>query len=43
MGRYADRLLAEARRAKAAKRGLWGACPRTVLDPYRGVDTGARS
>jgi micrococcal nuclease len=38
-GRYADRLLAEARRAKAAKRGLWGACPGTVLDPGRSLDT----
>ena len=38
-GRYADRLLAEAKRAKAAKRGLWGACPGTVLDPYRSVDS----
>jgi endonuclease YncB( thermonuclease family) len=42
MGRYAGRLLAEARRARATKRGLWGACPGTVLDPYRGVDTNAR-
>jgi micrococcal nuclease len=39
-GRYAARLLAEARRAKAARRGLWGACRGTVLDPYRAVDTG---
>ena len=39
-GRYAGRLLAEAQRAKAAKRGLWSACPRTVLDPYRAIDTG---
>lgn len=39
-GRYAARLMAEARRAKSAKRGLWGACPSTVLDPYRAVDTG---
>jgi endonuclease YncB( thermonuclease family) len=41
-GRYADRMLAEARRARAARRGLWGACPGTVLDPYRAVDTNAR-
>jgi micrococcal nuclease len=41
-GRYADRLLAEARRARAARRGLWGACPGTVLDPYRAVDTSTR-
>ena len=39
-GKYALRLMAEARKAKAAKRGLWGACPRTVLNPYRAVDTG---
>jgi endonuclease YncB( thermonuclease family) len=38
-GRYAERLLVEARRAKAAKRGLWGACPGTALDPYRSLDT----
>jgi micrococcal nuclease len=39
-GKYAFELLAAARKAKAAKRGLWGACPRTRLDPYRAVDTG---
>lgn len=38
-GRYADRLLADAKRAKAAKRGLWGACPGTALDPFRSLDT----
>jgi micrococcal nuclease len=38
-GRYADRLLAAAEEAKAAKRGLWGACPGTVLDPTRGIET----
>jgi micrococcal nuclease len=40
LGKYALRMLADAQKAKAAKRGLWGACPRTVLDPYRAVDTG---
>jgi micrococcal nuclease len=40
-GKYAGELLLDARRAKAAKRGLWGACPRTILDPYRAVDTGS--
>jgi endonuclease YncB( thermonuclease family) len=40
-GRYASRLLAEARRAKAARRGLWKACPGTVLDPAHAVETGA--
>ena len=39
-GRYADDLLASARRARRAHRGLWGACPGTQLDPERGVDTG---
>jgi micrococcal nuclease len=38
-GRYADRLLAAAKAAKAARRGLWGACPGTVLDPYRQIET----
>jgi micrococcal nuclease len=38
-GRYADRLLAAAEEAKAAGRGLWGACPGTLLDPTRGVET----
>jgi endonuclease YncB( thermonuclease family) len=40
LGRYAARLLAEAGRARAARRGLWGACPSAVLDPYAQVDTG---
>jgi endonuclease YncB( thermonuclease family) len=39
-GRYASRLMSEALAADAAKRGLWGACPRTQLDPYRAIDTG---
>ena len=37
-GRYAARLEALANRARTKKLGLWGACPRTVYDPYRGVD-----
>jgi len=41
-GRYATRLLAEATRAKGARRGLWSACPGTVLDPEHGIETGAR-
>jgi micrococcal nuclease len=41
-GRYADRLLAAARRAKAARRGLWGACPGTRLDPEAAVETSVR-
>lgn len=32
-GRYANRLLRSAKRARKAKRGLWGAC-RAVWDPY---------
>lgn len=39
-GRFADDLLAAARRARAAGRGLWGACPRARLDPGRGSITG---
>jgi micrococcal nuclease len=39
-GRYAARLLAAARAAKAAQRGLWGACPHTALDPNGPVQTG---
>jgi micrococcal nuclease len=39
-GRYAGWLLRAAQNAKAAKRGLWTACPRTVLDPFRAVSTG---
>lgn len=38
-GMYASRLDALARRAKAKRLGLWGACPRTVYDPYSGVET----
>ena len=39
-GRYAGELQRSARAAKAAKRGLWKACPRTVLDPDRAIATG---
>ncbi len=39
LGRYANRLLSAAKTAKAARRGLWGACPGTVLDPYRAIET----
>lgn len=38
-GRFANRLEALAKRAKAKRLGLWRACPRTVYDPYRGVET----
>ena len=39
-GRYAVTLAQAATSAKRAKRGLWKACPATVLDPYRAVATG---
>ena len=32
--------MSAARQAKAARRGLWKACPSTVLDPYRAIATG---
>jgi endonuclease YncB( thermonuclease family) len=38
-GRYATQLDAAARNAKANRRGLWGACPATVYDSSRGVQT----
>jgi micrococcal nuclease len=39
-GRYASPLYQAAVSARAAKRGLWGACPRTPFDPYHAADTG---
>jgi len=39
LGRYADRLLSVAKAAKAARRGFWGACPGTILDPSKQVET----
>jgi len=38
-GRYADALLRAAREAYSARRGLWGACPRTPFDPLRPATT----
>ena len=38
-GEYAEDLMRAARRAQAARRGLWGACPGTNLDPSRPVTT----
>jgi endonuclease YncB( thermonuclease family) len=38
-GRYANRLEFLAKRAKARKLGLWGACPHTVYNPHEGVQT----
>ena len=37
-GQYAEDLMRAAVRAKAARRGLWGACPGTNLDPSRPVN-----
>jgi micrococcal nuclease len=39
-GRYASALLAAARTAREARRGLWGACPHAVWDPYGPATTG---
>lgn len=41
-GRYADELLAAAEEARVEPRGLWAACPGTVLDPERAVATSGR-
>jgi micrococcal nuclease len=39
-GRYAGQLLRAALAARAARRGLWGACPGTPFDPYHAASTG---
>jgi micrococcal nuclease len=39
-GRYAARLQALARRARARKLGLWGRCPGTPYDPFHSVASG---
>jgi endonuclease YncB( thermonuclease family) len=39
-GRHAANLLSAAKAAKAARRGLWRACPGTTLDPYGPIATG---
>ncbi len=39
-GLYADDLLEAATRAKAERRGLWGACPRARLQPDRPIEAG---
>ena len=39
-GRYAQALEAAARRARAGRLGLWGACPSAMLEPTRPVTTG---
>jgi endonuclease YncB( thermonuclease family) len=38
-GMYASRLEILAKSARAKQLGLWGACPRTRYDPYRGIET----
>jgi endonuclease YncB( thermonuclease family) len=37
-GRYAGEFLAAAREARSRRRGLWGACPGTVLDPTHSIE-----
>ena len=39
-GEYAQSLLHDAEAARAAGRGLWGACPGTKFQPDEGVSTG---
>jgi micrococcal nuclease len=39
-GRYAAELVRLALRARRLHLGLWGRCPGTPYDPYRGVSTG---
>lgn len=39
-GRYAAELTRLALRARSRRLGLWGRCPGTPYDPYRGVSTG---
>jgi micrococcal nuclease len=38
-GRYSTTLQTLAKEAKLKRLGLWGACPRTIYDPYRAVTT----
>jgi micrococcal nuclease len=40
-GRFARTLLQAGGAARAARRGLWGACPGTPFNPYRSADTGS--
>jgi len=39
-GAFSERLESEALTARAARRGLWGACPGTPYAPTKGVSTG---
>ena len=38
-GTFARQLERLAKRARAKKLGLWGACPRTQYDPYSAIET----
>ena len=38
-GRYTSRLEILAKSARTKHLGLWGACPRTLYDPYQAVET----
>jgi micrococcal nuclease len=42
-GRYASALLAAAQAARHARRGLWGACPHAIWDPFGPATTGPGS
>jgi micrococcal nuclease len=42
-GRYADELLEAAERARAAEKGLWGACPLARFDPLDSMSSGPAS
>ena len=42
-GAFSERLESEALTARAARRGLWGACPGTPYAPTKGVSTGPAS
>ena len=39
-GRYADELVDAAEQARAARRGLWGACPLARFDPSASLSSG---
>jgi micrococcal nuclease len=42
-GRYATQLLSAASAARQARRGLWGACPQAVWNPFAAATTGPGS
>jgi len=42
-GQYASALLTAAQSARHARRGLWGACPHAIWDPYGPATTGPGS